>query len=164
MIIAFCTAAATVYGILHDQITVRVCIEYFTVFHPLIFGEQSPTMLALLWGTAATWWIGAFLGTLLSIAACAGKNRMREFRSLVRPVITLLLVMASCAGLSGTVGWMLAEHGKIELPSEFASRLDPTKHSRLLADACAHDASYLIGLLGGSILIINVWKSRTPEA
>jgi hypothetical protein len=33
-IILACVAAAIIYGILHDQITARVCVEYFTVFHP----------------------------------------------------------------------------------------------------------------------------------
>ena len=32
----FCIAAAICYGIVHDQITVRICVEYFSVFHPTI--------------------------------------------------------------------------------------------------------------------------------
>jgi hypothetical protein len=43
-------AAAILYGILHDQVTARVCLEYFTVFHPPVFDTTSPTLLALGWG------------------------------------------------------------------------------------------------------------------
>ena len=34
-------AAAIVYGILHDQITARVCVEYFTIGHAPIFHLDS---------------------------------------------------------------------------------------------------------------------------
>ena len=71
-IIALCILAGAVYGILHDQVTVRVCLEYFTVFHPNIFHTQSPTLLALGWGVLATWWVSIFLGIMLVIAARAG--------------------------------------------------------------------------------------------
>jgi hypothetical protein len=49
-IILLCVAAAIEYGVAHDQITARVCLEYFTVFHPPVFATQSPTALAFGWG------------------------------------------------------------------------------------------------------------------
>jgi hypothetical protein len=71
-IILLCVAAAIAYGVAHDQITARVCLEYFTVFHPPVFATQSPTALAFGWGVIATWWVGLFLGLLLALAARAG--------------------------------------------------------------------------------------------
>jgi hypothetical protein len=32
-----------VYGIVHDQVTARVCVEYFTVGHPPVFQTNSDT-------------------------------------------------------------------------------------------------------------------------
>jgi hypothetical protein len=40
-------SATVLYGIMHDQITARIRIEYFTVDHPGIFGTDSPTLLGL---------------------------------------------------------------------------------------------------------------------
>ena len=38
-------AAAVTYGIVHDQVTARVCVEYFTIGHPSILGgTQDPTL------------------------------------------------------------------------------------------------------------------------
>jgi hypothetical protein len=54
-IILLCIVAAIVYGILHDQVTARVCVEYFTIGHPPIFHTDDPTLLALGWGVIATW-------------------------------------------------------------------------------------------------------------
>ena len=30
------------YGIVHDQITARICVEYFTIGHPPVFDTDDP--------------------------------------------------------------------------------------------------------------------------
>jgi hypothetical protein len=50
LIIILCIASAVVYGIVHDQITARICVEYFTIGHPPVFATESPTLLGLGWG------------------------------------------------------------------------------------------------------------------
>ncbi len=89
-IVLLCIAAAVSYGILHDQFTVRVCVEYFTVGHLPIFGDQPPTILAILWGTVATWWVGLILGLCLAFAACAKEYPVRTARSLCSPFSSFL--------------------------------------------------------------------------
>jgi hypothetical protein len=61
--------AAVVYGIVHDQVTARVCVEYFTIGHPPVFHTDDPTLLGIGWGIIATWWVGAMLGAPLAIVA-----------------------------------------------------------------------------------------------
>ena len=48
-IVLLCMASAIIYGIGHDQVTARVCVEYFTIGHAPLFPTASPTLLALLW-------------------------------------------------------------------------------------------------------------------
>lgn len=68
LIVCTCMASAVIYGILQDQITVRLCIEYFTVGHFPILGDQHPTILAILWGFVATMAGGSILsGSLLRL-------------------------------------------------------------------------------------------------
>ena len=57
-IIGLCISAAVLYGVAHDQVTARVCVEYFTIGHPRIIATESPTVLGLAWGVIATWWVG----------------------------------------------------------------------------------------------------------
>ena len=61
-IVLLCILSAILYGILQDQVTARVCVEYFTIGHPPVFNTESPTLLALGWGVIATWWVGLLLG------------------------------------------------------------------------------------------------------
>ena len=36
--------AAVCYGLVHDQITIRICPEYFTLFHPNIGLSENVTL------------------------------------------------------------------------------------------------------------------------
>ena len=55
-IVLQCVAACVVYGVIHNQFTVRICLEYFTIGHPPVFPTKNPTLLALGWGVLASWW------------------------------------------------------------------------------------------------------------
>src|SRR5215475_11603305 len=98
-IILLCILSAIVYGIFHDQITARICVEYFTIGHPPIFNTESPTLLGIGWGIVATWWVGLMLGFPLACAARLGCSRALTARELVKPIAMLLAVMGIAAFL-----------------------------------------------------------------
>jgi hypothetical protein len=41
-----------------------------------------------------------------------------------------------------------------------AQKLPPERHVPFIADLLAHSASYLVGLIGGIVLMVLVWRSR----
>jgi hypothetical protein len=163
-IIVLCIALAVIYGIVHDQVTARVCVEYFTIGHPPVFDTDSPTLLGLGWGIIATWWAGLLLGIPLAIAARAGRRPRRDVRSLLQPILTLLLIMGVCALLAGIAGFVLGSIGAIVLVDHLAEKVPVDRHSRFLADGGAHLASYLVGFVGGIVVIERVWRSRRRPA
>jgi hypothetical protein len=162
-IVALCIGSAVTYGILHDQVTARICVEYFTIGHPPIFETASPTWLGIGWGIIATWWVGLLLGIPLALAAVAGRRPKNSVRSLVRPILGLLLAMGIGAVLAGLVGYVLGRVGSVVLVEPLAARVPEISHARFLADLWAHSASYLVGLAGGIVVIISVWRSRGPR-
>jgi hypothetical protein len=159
-----CVVAAVCYGIAHDQVTARVCVEYFTVGHPPVFGTDDPTLLGIGWGIITTWWVGLLLGVPLAVVARAGSRPKRSVGSLVRPVAWLLAVMAGCALAAGALGWALASSGAVFLVGPMARELPPGRHVPYLADLWAHWASYLVGLVGGIVVLVLVWRSRGEPA
>lgn len=159
--ILLCILSAIVYGILHDQITARICVEYFTIGHPSIFDTDDPTLLGIGWGIWATWWVGLLLGVPLVAAARAGSRPKRDVRSLVRPIAILLALSAVAAVLAGLLGWVLASQGMVVLPEPLASRVPREKQIAFIADWWAHSCSYLAGFYGGFIVVIGVWRSRS---
>lgn len=152
--------AAVIYGILHDQITARVCVEYFTIGHAPVFPTDDPTLLGIGWGIIATWWVGLILGVPLAIVSRAGPRQKRAAGSLVLPLAVLLAVMAAGALLAGITGWFLARRGAVFLVGLIAERVPADRHVVFLADLWAHSASYLLGFAGGIVLMVRVWRSR----
>ncbi len=161
LIVLMCVAAACLYGVLHDQVTARVCVEYFTVGHdPAVFPTDDPTLLGLGWGVLAAWWVGLVLGLALAVAARAGRRPKRSIRSLLRPVLILLAAMVVSATAAGLFGYVAGRSGMIVLQESVTDRLPRTKWAAFQADAFAHSMSYWVGFVGGGILIAIVWVSR----
>ncbi len=159
-IVALCIAAAIAYGIVHDQVTVRICLEYFTIGHPPVFPTRSPTLLALGWGILATWWVGLLLGAPLALAATRGPRPRRTVSSLVRPIALLLACMGATALAAGILGSVAADAAWVVLVEPLASRIPSDRHTAFLTALWAHSASYLVGFAGGLFLIVRVWRSR----
>jgi hypothetical protein len=163
-IILLSVGAAVAYGIVHDQITARLCIEYFTLAHPRLFPVSSPTLLALCWGVAATLGIGVVLGFLLAKASQSPGLPAMPIPSLYGPLLVLLTVTAVAATIAGYIGFMLSRHSVVLLPEllpdEWVGLLPRTQQDRFMAVWFAHGASYLFGLVGGAVLIFRVWNRR----
>jgi hypothetical protein len=141
LIVILTIASAVIYGIIHDQFTARICVEYFTIGHPPVFQTESPTLLALGWGVIAIWWVGLLLGIPLAIAARAGGRPKRSAASLIPPITILLLAMAVLAAIAGVIGYVLARNSAVVLLEPLAFMVPAEKHVRFLTDLWAHSAS-----------------------
>ncbi|MEL7085414.1 MAG: hypothetical protein AAF268_10095 [Cyanobacteria bacterium P01_A01_bin.3] len=159
-IIGVSIIVAIAYGAIHDQITARICIEYFTIGHSPLINSNSPTVVGLVWGIVATWWVGLLLGTGLAIAARFGKRPKLTISQLLRSIGYLLCGMLGVAILAGAVGFVLASTGAVFLLEPIASQIPPQKHVAYLVNLWAHTASYLSGLAGGLRLWIVTWRRR----
>lgn len=153
-------AATVVYGIAHDGITARVCLEHLTgAPAPL---EDATSAFGRLWEAAGTLWIGLVLGLPLAGAARLGAGPRLGVSELVRPVGVLLGLTGSIAFAMGLAGYWLSVSGRIEVPAEVAARVLPGRHALWMGDWWAHNASYLGGVLGGGLLV--AWTLRTRRA
>ena len=156
--------SAIVYGICHDQVTARVCVEYFTVAHPPVFDTDSPTLLAFGWGVIATWWVGAALGVLAALASRVGSWPRMSARQLIRPMLVLLIGIAVGSLVFGVLGYALARQGVVVLVEPLASRIAASKHVALIADGWAHFAAYAGGAVGGLVLCNwIIWRRRSQN-
>ena len=152
-IIVMCVVAAVLYGIAHDLVTTRVCLEYFTVFHPPIFDHtHSPTLLAFGWGVIATWWAGLFIGIALAVVARVGNLPRLSAKDLLPWVRNLLLVMAVSAFLAGVAGYFWGTKSK--------QAGEPVLAPNFYADLWAHTASYAAGLVGGLVVCALAYRHR----
>lgn len=163
-IILLCMGAAVVYGICLDQVTARVCVEYFTVGHAPLFPTESPTLLAFAWGTAATWWVGLIFGVLAALLSRVGSWPKRDATDWLRPIACLLVVMAVASLLAGITGYQLAKASGMVLPEPLGPRVPRDRHHLMFADSLAHLAAYMAGILGGLILLVRMLARRRRMA
>lgn len=159
-IVALCTLAAVVYGIAHDQVTARICVEYFTIGHPRVVESTSPTVLGAVWGVLATWWVGVGLGGLWALAARLGPRPKLEPRRFVKPALVVMLVSALAAFCVGLLGHELAVNDIVILRGDLAENVPSDRHVAFLACLWAHSASYFAGALGGLFIAITSWRAR----
>jgi hypothetical protein len=154
-----CIVAAVLYGIVHDQFTARICVEYFTIFHPPIFYTQSPTLLGIGWGIVATWWVGAFFAVPMILAARAGSRPVLRASELIPSIVFLLAFMAVSAALFGLTGYVLARKGVLATDWLTFSP-SPMIRYRFMADWWAHSASYASAFIGGTVLCLMTYRRR----
>jgi hypothetical protein len=165
-IIVLCILAACIYGIVHDQVTARVCVEYFTIGHPpILSGTENPTLLGVCWGVIATWWVGLPLGVVLALVSRIGSKAKLRASQLVRFVGLLMLVMGIIALLAGILGYFLAKSGHVWLTGPMASLIPKNRQPLFLADLYAHLASYGSGIIGGLIfcIVVTVWRIKKAK-
>jgi hypothetical protein len=159
-IVAFGLFAAIAYGVIHDQVTARVCLEYFTIGHSVLIRTSSPTLLALAWGFVATWWVGIPLGVLVAMAARHG-DRPKLSAARVRPyILGLMAVVGALALTSGLLAYLLATRGAIALSKDWSDLLPDGTQIPFLVDVWTHSASYLFGILGGAVAAVLIYRRR----
>lgn len=100
------------------------------------------------------------LGIPLAIAARAASRPKLAPKSLIRPIRNLMAVMAVCALSAGITGWLLARADMIRLFGDIAEAVTADRHIPILADLWTHNASYIVGFIGGIVVIAKVWRSR----
>jgi hypothetical protein len=151
------------YGIIHDQITARICVEYFTIGHPPVVLTDDPTTLGLVWGIIATWWVGVQLGVPLAIIARAGSRPKQTIRFIAFRIVVLMACIGLFSAVSGIVGYFAASQGWVYLTGFLAEAVPAEKQIPFLTDMWIHSASYLGATVGGISLMIRVWKSRSQK-
>lgn len=159
-IVLWSMAAAIGYGIVHDQVTARVCVEYFTVGHPPVFGATSPTLLGLGWGILATWWVGLGLGLLLGACARLGPEPRLAARDLRGPLLTLLAATAALAFSVGVAGYLVVEVSGYRPPAVIRLHLPWATEHRFTSCLFAHAASYASAFLGGLVVCVQTLLRR----
>lgn len=138
--------ASVAYGLVHDQITIRICPEYFTIWHPHVIDTDSLTVLALVWGVIATWWVGLILGIVLGFFAVYGSKPVPTYRFMLRTILLILGWTAVTAIVVGIFAWITkAEPFPYVIGADLYLRGEDFRR-RFGIDLYVHNASYFAGL------------------
>jgi hypothetical protein len=148
------------YAMLQDQVSVRLCPEYFTQLHPPIPNLTDPTLLGVGWGFLGAWWGGILLGYAVGLTATLGPRPKLSPRELVRPMLLLVGSVTAAAAITGVSVWRHAEVLGVSLDPGNARLVPAIRHRELLVVACYHFSAYACATLGGVALCVWVWTER----
>ena len=165
---ALCTVLGagllTGYGMAQDQISARLCPEYFTVLHNPIPGLTDPTLLGLAWGFLGAAGGGVAMGYAVGLTATVGRNPQLTVRELLRPMLALVAAVAGVTTITGLSAYRHADMFAIRLDPVLDSRVPTTRHHELFAVASYHLAAYLSAVIGSVILCAWVVRERSRRA
>lgn len=154
------------YGILHDQLTYSISHEYFTKFkyaqfgfEPAWFGGDRPTVAVI--GFLATWWVGAFVGTVLGLLGLF----FRDPASRRKAVAGAIGVVYCTAIITGGVGFLYGKYYLTRtgvnwwLPAGLVNKND------FITVGSIHNFSYaggLVGVAAGALYLLKVRFAAGP--
>jgi hypothetical protein len=156
--------AGICYGALQDQISARLCPEYFTIFHPPIPELTDPTLLGLTWGFLGTWWAGLFLGYIAGLIATLSSRPKFAPCELVRPLLVLMGFIAAIVAISGGTVWWYSEMFGVSIDPFLGKMLPQEHHRALLVVACYHFVGYVAAFGGSLVLFVWIWRERSKRS
>lgn len=154
------------YAILQDQVSARLCPEYFTVLHPPIPNLTDPTLLGICWGFLGGWWGGIVLGYAAGLVATIGPRPALHPRDFVKPLAVCMCAVGVITALCGYSVWRHAEMLAVSLEG-MDGLIAPERQRAALVVASYHFVAYATATLGG--IVVCVWlaaerKRRSAEA
>jgi hypothetical protein len=152
------------YAILQDEVSARLCPEYFTVLHRPIPGVTDPTLLGICWGFLGGWWGGALLGYAAGLCATLGPGPQLAPRELLKPIALLVCSVAATTPLAGYSVWRHSEALGVMLDPAMAEAVPLRRHRELLTVACYHFVAYTSSVVGGVVLCVWVRSERHKRA
>lgn len=166
ILLIFCACViGSCYGIAHDQLTFSISPEYYTKFKFIQFeiGEEGqkigqPRLAVALVGVMATWWMGMFIGIVLSFIGIIHNSWTLMFKFTINAFL-IALAVAFIAGLTGLAyGYSVLSYQPRQNFSHWFIPRDLVDFKNFIAVGSMHNFSYLggtVGLIAGALYSVS---------
>ncbi|MCJ8330444.1 MAG: hypothetical protein HRT89_15020 [Lentisphaeria bacterium] len=151
-----CIFAAILYGIVHDQISAQISMEFFTKGD----SESSARFIALVKGILWTWWFGLILSIPLGLCARHGKRNKLKAKKLILPVARVIATVFVFSLCSGLIGYAIATLGLHELSDKLVSSIPEESRNGYIANIWSSFGAYVGAVVGAYRACLNTHKKR----
>lgn len=156
---------ASLYGVLHDQITYTLCPEYFTKFkyrqfgfEPAWFGGHRQTVTVI--GYLATWWMGLIIGIVLAATGLFFRDHVTMRRAITRAIGIVFIA----AVLFAFAGFLWGKYHLLKTGVDWWMPDDLVNKNDFIIVGSIHNFSYLGGIAGMLLavgyMIRNILRQR----
>ncbi len=165
LIVIISTILASIYGVLHNQISYSISTEYFTKFKFeqfgfVEYGLDTPRMTAGLIGVWVTWWFGLLIGLINGIVGLVQPTPKIMWKSVFGATFRTLLIGIGFGVLGILVGKFIIGN----LNSNWNPPANLTDRKSFFIAGTMHNFSYfggIIGLIYGIIYQLKIKKTST---
>ena len=143
---------ASIYGVIHDQISYSISPEYFTAFKFNQFSyadfSLSDRLYVAIIGVLATWWFGAISGWFLGRIRFLNDDFETANRDIINGfyIIFIAVIVFGIAG--GIVGYVHAFYFPVETFIGWENELPINELKKFIVVGYIHTSGYIGGLLG----------------
>jgi type III secretory pathway component EscS len=168
-VILFTILVASIFGIIHDQVTYTIAPEYYTKFKFFQFRLAYPgceftmnhRVAALIVGIQATWWMGLIIGLFYAITLMTFEYDPSLFRLFFKTVL-ITFIMTILGSISGYIYWKsYLQFHEVNwfLPENLTDR------NSFIGAGSIHNFSYLGGVLGlmAGMLYLMIIKQKLKK-
>jgi hypothetical protein len=157
-VVTMCFLGQALYAIVQDQVSARLCSEYFTAAHQRVGDIEDPTLLGIVWGVLAGGSGGMVMGLFVGAVATHGRLPVLNVRDVLRPLAVVLLTQATATALCGLSVFLNLRLAHLRLVGPFALSIPSARHEGFFIVACMHIVTYATAILGS--LGLCVWAVR----
>lgn len=154
-----------VYGILHDQVTLRLGVEYFSRFKLEQFHYLDPTaplpINTMKIGFLATWWVGLFAGWFMGRVTVPHEPITTAARRCTKGVGFMISIAIIFAVVGGFLAPTSLADARMESWSDMLAYYDIQDPLAFIRVGYIHNASYLGGLVG--LVGVLLWLRATRK-
>ena len=157
-------ALLSAFGMTMDQLSARLCPEYFTVLHPPIPNLTYPTLLGIAWGYLGSWWGGALMGYVMGIVATIGtRHPPLSLRQLAVPMVSVVALTAVGTLITGIAVWRHTEMLEVRF-ADWLDRAVPRERQRnAFIVANYHFAAYATAIVSSIVMSVRVGMQRSKK-
>jgi hypothetical protein len=148
------------YAMLQDQVSARLCPEYFTVLHNPINGLTNPTLLGITWGFLGSWWGGALLGYGAGLASTLGRNPPMTVKQLLKPMLCVIAFVTACTAFTGISVAMNADGFSISINVLSIEAIPIQRRTMAFIVATYHLVAYASSVVGSVVCIVWIANNR----
>jgi hypothetical protein len=152
------------YAAVQDQVSARLCPEYFTHFHNPIPGLSDPTLTGIAYGFLGAWWGGALFGYFAGITATVGKRPPLAVRQLLLPMGLAVAAVAGVSAITGGAVALYADGLMVEVNQYAAGPVPAARRRWLLVVCCYHLAAYVSAVVASLTCCVWIARERARRA
>ena len=166
LVVCFSLILASIYGIIHNQITYSISSEYFTKFKFEQFGfwdyafENDDKRKLIFIGILSTCWFGLLIGLILGTLSMFKASLKTMWRISINAIIRTLIITIGF----GIIGFLIGNFFVPNFDLNWKLPADLIDKKNFLTAGSIHNSSYLGGLIGLIYGTFYILKNRKTSA